>query len=154
MMNKKIFIAVLSGFLAGFLTCYASRQKVEAADSAATASALVASTAGIVDLYFESSRNLDLDTKNILLKTIRNQSLILVSLNLDPSEMDAAGFSGICRLVSSSSLLFSLSGNGSVAAISDQFLRSRFENQREAISNESVKRRQRKGDSHSCPGFN
>lgn len=153
-MNKKLAVAtaILSAAV-GFTACYTLRQKSEAAGSVATASALAATTGNLIDLYLESRRSSDSGTNSRLLTAIRSQAIILITLNLDPTEMDALGFAGICRLVSSSSTLFSLTKSDSVDAMMDQLLRAQLEMRREAIAKESLRRSQRIADSHSCPGF-
>lgn len=152
--NKKLVATAILGAVVGFTSCYALEQRSEAARSVSTASAVAATTGGLINLYFESTRNADIDTSRRVLKAIREQTVTLITLNLDPVEMDALGFAGICRLVSSSSTLFYLTKSDSMEGIIDQFLRAQLGMLREAIAKESLKRSQRIGDSHACPGFN
>lgn len=152
--NKTLVATAILSVVLGFTACYALDRRSEAARSVLTASAIAVTTGGLIDLYFESNRNADNDTSRRVLEAIRNQAVILITLNLDPVEMDELGFAGICRLVSSSSTLFSLTKSDSVEAIMDQFIRAQLGMRREAIAKESLKRSQRIGDNHACPGFN
>lgn len=152
--NKKLIATAILAAVVGFSACYALEQRFEAARSVSTASAVAATTGGLINLYFDSTRSADIDTSRRVLRAIRDQAVTLISLNLDPAEMDALGFAGICQLVSSSSRLFYLTKSDSVEGMMDPFLRAQLGMLREAIAKESLKRSQRIGDTHACPGFN
>jgi hypothetical protein len=153
-MKKKYYLLISIGVIVTFMVFDIMCQKAVDEDRASTTSALATTTAGIADLYLDTNHTIDNETKKKLLKVIRDQTLILVSLGIRPSEMNAEGFSGICRLVYFSPRLFNIPDQDSIDGATENFLRKRFSEQRVEIASESARRRARVGDNHRCEGFN
>jgi hypothetical protein len=117
-----------------------------------TSGALCASTGNLVKILLSNVGAIEAEDSvtSRLKESIRQQSLIILTLGVDVSQFDANAFEGICEIVARKDLLFPLSSTATVIGVRDNFLNSKFADMRRVILSEALVRSARIADAHHC----
>lgn len=154
-MKIRTMMAV-SSILIGLLLCIAIYQLVliEAKQEGEIqlSGALCASTGNLVKLLFNNVGANDVEgtLKSSLTESIRQQSMIILGLNLDVSKFDANALEGICEIVARKDILFPISLTSSVTGVRNNLLNSQFSRIRGQILSESLSRSVLFGNASRC----
>lgn len=114
--------------------------------------ALCASTGSLVKILLSKANTVGTEDSvtSRLKESIRQQSLIILTLDVDVSQFDANAFEGICEIVARKDLLFPLSSTTTVIGVRNNFLNSKFADMRRVVLAETLARSARIADAHHC----